>query len=34
LSRAALPKLLPVAEAIKQDVESGKHDELLAKNNK
>ena len=27
-----LPKLLPVAETIKRDIESGKHDDLLAKN--
>ena len=27
-----LPKLMPVAETIKRDIESGKHDDLLAKN--
>ena len=27
-----LPKLLPVAETIKRDIESGKYDDLLAKN--
>ena len=26
-----LPKLMPVAETIKRDIESGKHDDLLAK---
>ena len=27
-----LPKLRPVAETIKRDIESGKHDDLLADN--
>ena len=27
-----LPKLMPVAETIKRDIESGKHDDLLANN--
>lgn len=30
--REDLPSLLPVAETIKKDIESGKHDELFSKN--